>query len=195
MFWHGLLLACVLACALLQALLSQAPQCSLLLHLQVGSSNTCQQYLSTSWSVCSLPLGSGSGTVRIQLPSPTAVANFSATPGNITSTANAASLPPVSLPTNSRMSLMVGFSDGSVRDFSSDSRSVYTVTAGAGVCSVVQGKQSDSGAVCGLQMVWILYSSLPDYSVCQHCSSLYATSGVQPVCNSMCICISSAAHS
>lgn len=109
--------------------------------LQVGAAAVCQPYLSAAWSVCSIPLGSGAGNVKINLPLPKAVANFTIRPAVITSALNPAALDPIRLPTLAATSLFVLFTDGSVRDFSADARTSYTVTAGASLCQITQGGQ------------------------------------------------------
>lgn len=111
--------------------------------LQVGTDTSCQQYLQSVWSVCSVPLGNGTGPVRVQLPSPTAIANFTASPTYIASAANGASQPPVGLATSSSLSVFVAFGDGSVRDFSRDARTVYAVAAGSAMCAINKGKHID----------------------------------------------------
>eukprot|EP00882_Tetradesmus_deserticola_P029129 GHRQ01032553.1.p2 GENE.GHRQ01032553.1~~GHRQ01032553.1.p2 ORF type:complete len:149 (-),score=48.28 GHRQ01032553.1:186-632(-) len=111
--------------------------------MQVGSNSSCQQYLQASWSVCSLPLGSGTGPVRVQLPSPTAIANLTASPLNIASAGNAASQVPLGLPTASQLSVLVAFSDNTVRDFSRDVRTTFAVTTGSSTCNVVAGGSAD----------------------------------------------------
>jgi hypothetical protein len=111
--------------------------------VQVGTNSSCQQYLQASWSVCSLPLGSGTGPVRVQLPRPTAIANITASPVSIASAGNAASQVPMGLPTASKLSVMVAFSDNTVRDFSRDARTTFAVTTGSSTCSVVAGGWRD----------------------------------------------------
>lgn len=101
----------------------------------------CQQYLQSSWSVCSnsVVLGTGQGSVAVKLPKPSAVANFTATPRSITSSEDAARLNPLLVATSSRLSLAVAFDDGVVRDFSTDRRVVYGVAQGS-MCEVIEGK-------------------------------------------------------
>lgn len=115
-----------------------------LLHalVQVGTRASCTQSLSTSWSVCSLRLGSGVGSVHVNLSAPVAVADFSASPLSITGPGNDASRPPLGLGTSSLLSLSVLFDDGSVRHFSADARTTFAVTAGAALCRVSPGARA-----------------------------------------------------
>jgi hypothetical protein len=109
--------------------------------LQVGTTVPCQQYLQSSWSVCSnsVVLGTGQGSVAVKLPKPSGVANFTANPRSITSSEDAARLNPLLVATSSRLSLAVAFNDGVVRDFSTDRRVVYGVAQGS-MCEVVKGE-------------------------------------------------------
>lgn len=118
--------------------------------LQVGAPTSCSPSLVTTWSTCSLTLASGTGTVRVRLPSPRTIVNFTATPAGtpaganlsvgstpvITSTGDSAAMQPIGLPTSAALSVFVSFSDGTVRDFSADPRTSITVTAGAALCAV-----------------------------------------------------------
>jgi hypothetical protein len=99
--------------------------------------------------------------VRVRLPSPKTIVNFTANPfhtasgpaaaaevaaGNassnsstlptITSVADSAAYPPIDLPDAALLSVFVSFSDGSIRDFSQDNRASFAVTAGGALCSV-----------------------------------------------------------
>ena len=109
--------------------------------LQVGMSAPCQQYLQSSWAVCSnsVRLGTGQGSVQVKLPKPSAIANFTASPGSITSSDNPARLSPISLGTSSALTLQVAFDDGVLRDFSQDSRVTYGLAAGSNLCQIVKG--------------------------------------------------------
>lgn len=113
---------------------------------QVGATETCQEYLHNSWAVCSnaVRLGTGHGSVAVSLPQPLTVANFTATPSSITSTDNPARMAPISLATQSRLSLQVAFNDGTVRDFSGDSRVVYSLADGPSLCQLSTGERNDS---------------------------------------------------
>eukprot|EP00879_Flechtneria_rotunda_P000373 GHRR01000465.1.p1 GENE.GHRR01000465.1~~GHRR01000465.1.p1 ORF type:complete len:1109 (+),score=342.16 GHRR01000465.1:4020-7346(+) len=113
----------------------------------VGTNNTCQQSLLSSWSVCSVPLGSGLGTVRIQLPNPATISSLAAVPTTITSASDPASLEPINLATSSKLSVFVSFSDESVRDFSNDPRTSYNVTTGAALCQVIAAPGGGSQVV------------------------------------------------
>ncbi len=108
-------------------------------NASVGDAQACSQYLSATWTVCSaITLGSGTGTVVVSLPAQQAVSSFTAQPETIVSSLNAASQQPISLPTSSPLSVSVLFTDGSVRDFTTDSRTSYTVTRSADLCTVTR---------------------------------------------------------
>jgi hypothetical protein len=106
-------------------------------NASVGDSLACNQYLSAAWTICSaITLGSGTGTVTVSLPAQKAVSSFAAQPDTIVSALNAASQQPIALPTSAQLSVSVLFTDGSVRDFTSDARTSYTVTRSADLCEV-----------------------------------------------------------
>lgn len=112
--------------------------------LQVGTSVPCQQYLQSTWAVCSnsVRLGSARGSVGIKLPKPSSVDSFTASPGSITSSDDPARLSPMLVATSSQLELQIAFDDGVVRDFSSDRRVVYGLAAGSTMCEVVKGEPS-----------------------------------------------------
>jgi hypothetical protein len=107
-----------------------------------GAVSQCGAFLAASWEVCSRPLGVGTGKLVLALPAPVAITDLAAEPAVITSATDPAALPPMSLPTSSALSLTVSFDDGSVRDFSADARTNFTVTAGATLCSTTGGGSS-----------------------------------------------------
>lgn len=98
----------------------------------------CGPYLTATWEVCGRQLGSGSGQVLLSMPMPQAISGFVADPGVITSGDDPAALPPLSLAQAAALSLNVTFSDGSTRDFTTDSRVTVTVTAGTSLCTVAR---------------------------------------------------------
>lgn len=120
-------------------LLQQLASC-----LQVGTPTPCQQYLQSSWAVCSnaVQLGSGQGSVAVRLPQPSAVANFTAIPGSITSSDDPARLNPILVATSSSLVLQIAFADGVVRDFSKDRRVAYGLAPGSTMCEVVKGEHT-----------------------------------------------------
>lgn len=102
----------------------------------------CGAFLAPSWDVCSLLLGRGTGQLLLDLPRPVAVANLSASPAQITAGSDAARLPPIDVPTSAALSVAVSFSDGTVRDFSADPRTSFSITAGAALCRVSRDLRS-----------------------------------------------------
>lgn len=87
--------------------------------------------------------------MAVRLPQPTAVANFTATPGSITSSDDPARLTPILVATSSSLVLQIAFADGVIRDFSKDRRVVYGLAPGSTMCEVVQG-ESGNAACMGL---------------------------------------------
>ena len=102
----------------------------------VGPTSACGAYLSASWEVCSRPMGTGTGQLTLALPQPLAVVNLKANPPAITAASDPAHLAPLSVPTSAALSLFVSFSDTTVRDFSTDPRTTFSVTTGAALCTV-----------------------------------------------------------
>jgi hypothetical protein len=106
-----------------------------------GPTTTCGAFLTASWEVCSRRLGGGAGRVALALPPPRGVANVTAAPPVIAPPSDPAAGMPISMPTAARLSLEVAFTDGTRRDFSTDNRTSFAVTAGATLCAV----QRDAG--------------------------------------------------
>lgn len=108
---------------------------------QIGADKYCQKSLTTSWAVCSVPLGDGVGTVTVRLSRPVGIVNFTAAPLSITGPDNDAASDPIGLSHAASLSLLVEFDDGSVKDFSKDPRTTFTVSAASlGFCKVAPGR-------------------------------------------------------
>jgi hypothetical protein len=118
------------------------------LRAQVGAAPACGQFLSASWSVCAIPIGSGAGTVRVNIPTPSAVTGFAVTPSRIAAEANPAAAQPIALPVSGATAVNVTFSDGSVRDFSADDRTTVRVVVGNAICQVARGERSAAHPLC-----------------------------------------------
>ncbi|KAI8463288.1 MAG: hypothetical protein J3K34DRAFT_496093 [Monoraphidium minutum] len=112
-----------------------------------GPVRRCGAYLSASWEVCSLPLGSGRGRVVLGLPQPSGIAQLAASPPVIAAAGDPAALPPIARPTRSALSLAVAFSDGMLRDFSADARTSFAVSAGSTLCSVARDNATGAWSV------------------------------------------------
>lgn len=82
--------------------------------LQLGSPGLCAPILEANWTVCSALVGSGRGTVSVQLPSPLRVQLMQAAPPKITRADDPAAAPPIQYETSSRLSVSLEFSDGQV---------------------------------------------------------------------------------
>ncbi|GLC59525.1 hypothetical protein PLESTB_001496700 [Pleodorina starrii] len=127
--------------------LSGNPSLRLTVNTSFGSPATCGPYLKTSWSMCSLStagggggvlMGTGSGTVRVALPTPTRIDSIQPSSLVVTSAGSGASQPPISVPTQSFLKVMVAFDDGGVRDMTNDSRVQVLVYQGADLCRVLR---------------------------------------------------------
>ncbi|KAL3148639.1 hypothetical protein ABBQ38_014062 [Trebouxia sp. C0009 RCD-2024] len=92
-----------------------------------GNASYCGNGLNASLAVCSIPIGTGRGPINVTLPLPFAVQSFTATPSDISISGDPATSPLLSVATTSSLSVQMAFSDGTVRDFSTDSRAVFTV--------------------------------------------------------------------
>lgn len=137
--------------------------------------SSCGSALAATWEVCSRRLGNGTGTLVLALPKPLAIAGLRAEPDAIAPAADPAAQPPLSVPTEALLSLSVTFSDGSVRDFSADARTTFSVAAGAALCSVQRagggagwrvtttatGTSTPAGDVCTITARVAFRDSLP----------------------------------
>ncbi|KAK9817698.1 hypothetical protein WJX72_000826 [[Myrmecia] bisecta] len=112
-----------------------------------GSPPVCGNVLLASYSVCSLPVSGGNGPVLVDLPIPTSVSAFAALPNGITRASDPAAQAPIAVPVTAALSVNVAFNDGSIRDYSRDPRAVYSVSAGASLCSVSRPTAASPGLV------------------------------------------------
>ncbi|GIL91060.1 hypothetical protein Vretifemale_18750, partial [Volvox reticuliferus] len=123
------------------------PALNLTVNASFGSPMVCGPFLKTTWSICSSPalaktdgvlMATGSGTVRVDLPTPVRVELLQPSSTVITSANSGASQPPISVPTQSYLKVMVAFDDGVVRDMTTDRRVQVLVHEGADVCRVLR---------------------------------------------------------
>jgi len=104
---------------------------------ELGSPGLCAPILEANWTVCSALVGSGRGTVSVQLPSPLRVQLMQAAPPKITRADDPAAAPPIQYETSSRLSVSLEFSDGQVLDFSQDERTLFAMGPdGSNLCSL-----------------------------------------------------------
>lgn len=96
---------------------------------------SCTISLVSSYSTCSsVLLATGLGAVNVDLPMPTAIEAILLSNLQLAPPRDAAAQAPVSLPTAAAVQVLVRFSDGTLRDFTTDSRTTITVVAGADMC-------------------------------------------------------------
>lgn len=103
---------------------------------QLGSPGLCAPMLEAEWSVCGQPVGAGAGAASVQLPSPIAVRQLSASPRSITQPGNPAGEPPVRYAVTSTLRVQLEFSDGQLLDFSLDPRTSFSLAQGLDRCSL-----------------------------------------------------------
>ncbi|GLI60645.1 hypothetical protein VaNZ11_002842, partial [Volvox africanus] len=134
----------------LQPLLGYPGQ-NLTVNTSFGSPMLCGPLLKTSWSICStaafdtadgVQMAAGSGTVRVDLPTPIRVDSLQPSSTVITSANSGASQPPISVPTQSYLKVMVAFDDGVIREMTTDRRVQVLVSQGADVCRVLRGNST-----------------------------------------------------
>ncbi|DBB14474.1 TPA: hypothetical protein ACH3X3_004761 [Trebouxia sp. C0006] len=136
-----------------------------------GNASYCGNGLNASLAVCSVAIGTGNGPVNVTLPTPTAVLSFTATPAYIAPAGDAATYAPLSVATTSTLNVTLSFSDGTVKDFSSDSRTVFTFVPSATVCNftkttgqpttvtVAAGTANSSSHVCRIQVTFPVFGN------------------------------------
>lgn len=78
--------------------------------------------------------------MRIALPKPTRIASFIPASASIASPGNGAAQPPISVPTQSSLKVVIAFDDGSERDMTNDARVQVLVVKGADLCKVSTGR-------------------------------------------------------
>lgn len=102
-----------------------------------GDAALCGAGLNATWVLCSaVPMGSSLGTLNIAMPSPLAIAEVWVEPF-VSSATDGAAQSLVAVPTSSPIRIFLSFSDGTLRDFSSDPRTSLSLTSGVGLCSIV----------------------------------------------------------
>ncbi|KAL0035306.1 hypothetical protein WJX77_000193 [Trebouxia sp. C0004] len=137
-----------------------------------GSASYCGNGLNASLAVCSVPIGTGNGPVNITLPTPTTVLSFTATPAYIAPAGDPATYAPISVATTSTLNVTLSFSDGTVKDFSSDSRAVFMFVPSATVCTFTQtagqpttvtvaaGTSNSASHVCRIQVTFPVFGNM-----------------------------------
>ncbi|KAG2496180.1 hypothetical protein HYH03_005780 [Edaphochlamys debaryana] len=121
------------------------------LNLQVnttlGFPAVCGAFLRTSWAVCSGsglgPLATGTGLVRVALPTPTAIPAVVLSSQSIASPGNGAAQPPIGIPTRVWVRVLVAFSDGQMRDMTSDPRIDVVISSGGDMCSLMRNSSTN----------------------------------------------------
>ncbi|DBA74581.1 TPA: hypothetical protein ACH3X2_009453 [Trebouxia sp. C0005] len=134
-----------------------------------GNASYCGNGLNASLAVCSVSIGTGNGPVNVTLPTPTAILGFTATPAYIAPAGDPATYAPLSVATTSTLNVTLSFSDGTVKDFSSDSRAVFAFVPSATVCTLTQtagqpttvtvaaGTSNSASHVCRVQVTFPVF--------------------------------------
>ncbi|EFJ44930.1 hypothetical protein VOLCADRAFT_118525 [Volvox carteri f. nagariensis] len=144
--------------------LSGYPALKLTVNTSFGSPAACGVLLKTSWSICSGTTFAGAGVMMATgVDNPMLMASlcnrardnlfvfFILQPSSlfVTSTNSGASQPPISVPTQSYLKVMVAFDDGIVRDMTNDTRVQVLVYQGADLCRVATAGQPYVEAIAG----------------------------------------------
>jgi hypothetical protein len=120
----------------------------------VGAESDCGQLLNATWIMCNQTLGTGNGAVRIAL-SPAVGVDVSTSASKISRANDPATLSPISFGTSSRLTVTMRFADGSSKDFTSDSRTVYTIVGGADLASMSGNVINSLSAASGFGTVTV----------------------------------------
>eukprot|EP00966_Prymnesium_polylepis_P096734 2241082-Prymnesium_polylepis.1 len=116
----------------------------------VGATLACGQYLTVDWRVCNQAVASGVGVVNLKMPSVVAI-TVVVQASRLAAPDDSATASPISIGSSATVSVQASFSDGSSKDFSSDSRTeVVVATASAACAQITSGNVVSilSGATC-----------------------------------------------
>ena len=108
------------------------------LSVQVGALRECGDLLAVEWRVCNRSAAFAAAAVNLRMPSVTAV-HATVLTSRLTVPEDGASMAPISVPRSATVSVLVGFSDGTQRDFSTDSRTLVEVDASSSACARIDG--------------------------------------------------------
>ena len=89
--------------------------------VQVGAVRECGALLAVEWRVCNQSVGTGFAPINLRMPSVTRILT-AVLASRLTPPDDSAALSPILLSSSAYVQVRVEFSDGSIRDFSSDSR-------------------------------------------------------------------------
>ena len=103
--------------------------------VEAGATPECGALVSVSWTSCNASVASGTAPMRLDLPSAVSM-QLTAGASRLTPPDDTAAVPPISLPHTTQLVVRVSFSDGTVRDFTQDSRTVITAEATSTSCLV-----------------------------------------------------------
>lgn len=106
----------------------------------IGVAHTCGQLLRASATGCVAPAAAAAaaaGPARVALPTPVAIATFSASAHHLTCAASTASLQPLSYPSSAALSATVRLSDGTSRELPARFANFTLTPASAAGCSLV----------------------------------------------------------
>jgi len=97
------------------------------LIVEVGALTMCSPAVLAAWSLCDVPVATGSGVVVLDMPSAVSVLVMPSSL-KIAEAGDGATLSPFGIPSLVTVTVTVEFDDGSTKDFSSDDRTLITVT-------------------------------------------------------------------
>ncbi|GMH36388.1 hypothetical protein BSKO_04256 [Bryopsis sp. KO-2023] len=107
---------------------------------KMGDPRICGRLLTASWDICNVTFAIGSVPVEVNLPSAVNITEFSVSAVRITTRdpVDAAASPPINIPLESALTVVVLFSDGVSRDMSTDDRLQFSVVTGSSKCEVFE---------------------------------------------------------
>ncbi len=119
-------------------------------EVAIGAVRECGDLVQVRWATCNSSASSGFAPAHLRMPNAVSIrASISAT--RLAPPGDSATLAPLSLATEAQVNVVVDFDDGSVRDFSDDARTVYTVPSAYASCSQLVGTRTLrllAGATC-----------------------------------------------
>ena len=118
--------------------------------VQVGAVRECGDLLAVEWRTCEQLVGAGAAPLNLRVPSVTGIVVV-VVASRVAPPDDSAVLVPISLSSSSAVRVVAEFSDGSTRDFSSDTRVRIIVATGYTACATIGGinlLQVTAGAAC-----------------------------------------------
>ena len=101
--------------------------------VEAGATRECGALVSVTWASCNASVATGTAPMRLDLPSAVSM-QLSAGASRLTPPDDTAAAAPISLAHTTQLVVRVSFSDGTVRDFTRDARTVVTAEASSSSC-------------------------------------------------------------